>query len=94
MLNNFPRYGKTLSIILIIIIGFLIYLLWSDPKKENLKPGSNEYYFIHYNDTLGFNDTNVPTVIMHYWFKDSNNIWHEDNEKGRTDSSEYKKNHK
>lgn len=89
MFNNFPHQGKAITIILTIVIGYFIYIEWARPslsEYENIKPGSFKSYY----NVEDWKDT-VPEVTGHWWYKDSNNIWHEDNENGRTDSSDYLK---
>jgi len=103
MFHNFPRQGKIISVILIIVIGYFIYIEWSRSpynRTNDLKPGSKEYEFYHgdkWNDTISqrtVDHDTIPEIKMHYWYKDSNEVWHEDNENGRTDSSDYLRTHK
>lgn len=106
-LSNFPVKGKIISILLLIAIAFIFYQWYKEEQPKPLKPGTKEYEFIHYLDTLdeSWNDTTTPTVICHYWYIDSNNVWHERNcgdttcwihkhdKSERTDSTDYLKHH-
>lgn len=64
-LSNFPRNGKIISVILIIVIGYFIYIEWSiSPynRTNDLKPGSKEYDFIHANDTIDESRGEIKTA--------------------------------
>lgn len=58
MLNQFPRHGKIISILLIIFMGWLIWQAVKPPNYSDpdfgLKPGTPEYKKFHRNavDTI------------------------------------------
>ncbi len=92
MFSNFPKRGKIISVIMLIGIVYLLYENppWNNPDK-GFNPKIKEYQYLLVDDTIGLADTINPYLLIHYWYKDSNSVWHED--KGATDSSEYKKKH-